>query len=276
MIYRRTWWAVLLNAVLLAVMLVVTLTPVYIVVSNAFRKTLDIGTMPPQLVFRPTLVHFQRLFAIDDFLRYFRNSILISVTVTCIAIGLGTLAAYGLKLFRSKAGARISNLLLLGKLVPSITILIPLYVMLNRMRLTGTLVGPILAHSAMGLPFVTWLMASFIRDIPTELIESAHIQGCSRMATFFRIVFPMLTPAIASAVVLIMQFSWNELVFSLQLTNINTYPLTVGIARYVGAISVDWGKSSAAASMAMVPIIVVGFLMQRYLVSGLTAGAVKG
>jgi multiple sugar transport system permease protein len=73
-----------------------------------------------------------------------------------------------------------------------------------------------------------------------------------------------------------MQFSWNELVFSLQLTNIDTYPLTVGIARYVGAISVDWGKSSAAASMAMVPIIVVGFLMQRYLVSGLTAGAVKG
>jgi multiple sugar transport system permease protein len=86
----------------------------------------------------------------------------------------------------------------------------------------------------------------------------------------------MLTPAIASAVVLIMQFSWNELLFSLQLTNIDTYPLTVGIARYVGAISVDWGKSSAAASMAMVPIIVVGFLMQRYLVSGLTAGAVKG
>ena len=160
--------------------------------------------------------------------------------------------------------------------MPSITILIPLFVMLNRMRLTGTLLGPILAHSAMGLPFVTWLMASFIRDIPTELIESAHIQGCSRMATFFRIVFPMLTPAIASAVVLIMQFSWNELVFSLQLTNIDTYPLTVGIARYVGAISVDWGKSSAAASMAMVPIILVGFLMQRYLVSGLTAGAVKG
>jgi multiple sugar transport system permease protein len=276
MIYRRTVGGVLFKALLLAVMLVVTLTPVYIVVSNAFRKTLDIGTMPPQLVFTPTLVHFQRLFAFDNFLLYFRNSILISVTVTGLAVGLGTLAAYGLKLFRSKAGARISNLLLLGKLVPSITILIPLYVMLNRMRLTGTLVGPILAHSAMGLPFVTWLMASFIRDIPTELIESAHIQGCSRMATFFRIVFPMLTPAIASAVVLIMQFSWNELLFSLQLTNIDTYPLTVGIARYVGAISVDWGKSSAAASMAMVPIIVVGFLMQRYLVSGLTAGAVKG
>jgi len=276
MIYPRRWWAVLFNAALLVVMLVVTLTPVYIVVSNAFRKTLDIGTMPPQLVFRPTLVHFQRLFAFDNFLLYFRNSILISVTVTGLAVGLGTLAAYGLKLFRSKAGARISNLLLLGRLVPSITILIPLYVMLNRIRLTGTLVGPILAHSAMGLPFVTWLMASFIRDIPTELIESAHIQGCSRMATFFRIVFPMLTPAIASAIVLIMRSSWNELVFSLQLTNINTYPLTVGIARYAGAVSVDWGKSSAAAAMAMVPIIVVGFFMQRYLVSGLTAGAVKG
>ena len=96
------------------------------------------------------------------------------------------------------------------------------------------------------------------------------------MRAFFSIIFPMLTPAIASAVILIMQFSWNELVFSLQLTNIDTYPLTVGIARYVGAISVDWGKSSAAASLAMVPIIIVGFLMQRYLVTGMTAGAVKG
>lgn len=95
------------------------------------------------------------------------------------------------------------------------------------------------------------------------------------MRTFYTVVFPMLAPAIASAVVLVMQFSWNELMFSLQLTNIKTYPLTVGIARYVGAVSVDWGKSSVAATIAMVPIITIGFLMQRYLVSGMTAGAVK-
>ena len=269
------WYARALNYLVIAVLLVITLIPVYIVVSNSFRQTLDIKKMPPDLIFKPTLVHFQRLVHRDNFLKYFMNSIIISVSVTITTIGLGTLSAYGLKLFVSRLGERLSNLLLLGKLVPSITILIPLFVMLNRIRLTGTYLGPILAHSAMGLPFVTWLMASFVRDIPREILESACVEGATRMRTFYTVIFPMLTPAIASAVILVMQFSWNELMFSLQLTNIRTYPLTVGIARYVGAVSVDWGKSSVAATIAMVPIIAIGFAMQRYLVSGMTAGAVK-
>jgi ABC-type glycerol-3-phosphate transport system permease component len=260
---------------IIVVILVMTMIPVYVVVTNSFRETLAIKRMPPEIFFKPTLVHFQRLIQRDNFLKYFVNSMVISVSVTFATIGLGTLSAYSLKLFVSKLGRQLSNLLLLGKLVPSITILIPLFIMLNKVRLTGTYWGPILAHTAMGLPFVTWMMASFIRDIPHELTESACLDGATRMRTFFSIIFPMLTPAIASAVILVMQYSWNELMFSLQLTNIHTYPLTVGIARYVGAVSVDWGKSSVAATIAMVPIITIGFLMQKYLVSGMTAGAVK-
>jgi multiple sugar transport system permease protein len=119
-------------------------------------------------------------------------------------------------------------------------------------------------------------MTGFIADIPNELIESAGIVGCSRIKIFALIIMPLLKPAIASAVILVMQSSWNELIFSLQLTNLNTYPLTVGIARYVGAVSVDWGKCSAAATITMAPIIIIGFFMQKYLVSGMTSGAVKG
>ena len=100
--------------------------------------------------------------------------------------------------------------------------------------------------------------------------------GCSRLRAFPLIVFPLLKPAIASATILVMQSSWNELLFSLTLTNIKTYPLTVGVAKYVGALSVDWGKCSAAATITIVPIVIVGFFMQKYLVSGMTAGAVKG
>jgi len=260
----------------LAVLILWTVTPVYIIVSNAFRRTLDIKKMPPDLIFKPIFIHFERLFALDNFLKYFANSIVIAVSVTFVTITFGTLAAYGLKLFRSRIGERLSNLLLVGKLVPAITVLLPMYIIMNRLRLTGTYFGPILAHAAMGLPFVTWIMTCFIRDIPAELLESATVAGCSRMKAFRYVIFPMLTPAIASAVILIMQFSWNELLFSLQLTNMDTYPLTVGIARYVGAISVDWGKCSAAASITITPIIIVGFFMQKYMVTGMTAGAVKG
>ncbi len=273
--YRGKLHVRILRFVILAIVLVVTLTPIYIVVSNSFRPTLEMKQMPPRLIFEPTLIHLQRLIERDNFLRYFRNTLVISVSVTVSTIILGSLSAYGLKLFQSRIGERLTNVLLLGKLVPSITILIPFYVMLNRIHLTGTYVGPILAHTAITLPFVTWLMESFVRGLPHELLESANIDGATRLLTFRKIVFPLLTPAIASALVLVMRFSWNELMFSLQLTNINTYPLTVGIARYVGAISVDWGKSSMAATIAMVPLIAIGFFMQKYLVTGLTAGAVK-
>jgi multiple sugar transport system permease protein len=262
--------------IILFVFIIWTVVPVYIVISNSFRRTLEIKQMPPKLLFSPTLDHYKRLLSLDRFGVYFRNSVIIAVSVTILSIFLGALAAYGLKINTSKTIRRISNVLLIGKMVPSITILIPLFIMMNRVRLTGSYLAPILTLSSLQLPFVTWLMAGFIADIPDELLESASIMGCSRLKSFGLIIMPLLKPAVASAVILVMQDSWNELIFSLQLTNINTYPLTVGIARYVGAVSVDWGKCSAAAAITMAPIIIIGFFMQKYLVSGMTSGAIKG
>lgn len=273
---RRKWYTKLIMILLIVVALIFTVIPIYIVVSNAFRKTLEIKMMPPKIFFQPIFSHFEKIFELDNFGKYFKNSIVISVSTTIITILLGSLAAYGMKLFKSDWGRRLSNILLLGKMVPAITILIPLFIMMSRLHLTGTYIAPILAHSCLSLPFVTWLMSGFIDDVPGELLESAYVMGCGRMKTFWKIVFPLLRPAAASAVILVMQASWNELMFSLQLTNLNTYPLTVGVARYVGAVSVDWGKCSAAATITMLPIIVIGFFMQKYLVSGMTAGAVKG
>lgn len=274
--YRRKWYMKLIIMLLFFLALIWTLVPVYIIISNSFRRTLDMKIMPPRLIFQPILSHYQKIFALDSFGKYFVNSAIISLCVTMITIFFGTLAAYGIKLFKSSLGQHLSNILLLGKMVPAITILIPLFMMMNRLKLTGTYVAPVLSHCCMSLPFVTWLMASFIRDIPMEILESASVMGCSRMKAFWLLILPLLKPAIASAVILVMQSSWNELIFSLQLTNLKTYPLTVGVARYVGAVSVDWGKCSAAATITMVPIIIVGFFMQKFLVSGMTAGAIKG
>lgn len=275
MLNKDTLHIRILRCFLLCLILIITIIPVYIIVSNSFRPTLQIKEMPPKLFFEPTLIHFQRLIKYDNFINYFKNSLIISVSVTTLTIILGVMAAYGLKICKSGIGQRLSNIMLLGKLVPAVTILIPFFIMMNRVRLTGTFVGPIIAHSAMTLPFIVWLMVGFVRDIPEEIIESACVEGATRMQALRKVIFPMLAPAIASAIVLEMRYSWNELIFSLQLTNLKTYPLTVGIARYVGAISVDWGKSSMAATITMVPIIIIGFIMQRYLVSGMTAGAVK-
>lgn len=276
MTYRSKWYWRITELVLLCMMTVITVTPVYILVSNSFRKTLDIKEMPPDLIFAPVSAHYRSILEFDSFGSYFINSMIVAVSTTIIAISFGTLAAYGLKLFRSDIGLKFSNIMLMGKLVPTITILIPLYLMFNRAGITGTYFGPILAHSATTLPFITWMMSSFIRGIPNELLESATVMGCSRIKAFRMVILPLLKPAISSAVILTMQFSWNELMYSLQLTNMKTYTLTVGIARYAGAVSVEWGKCSAAATLTIVPIVLIGFLMQKYLVTGMTAGAIKG
>lgn len=273
---KTKWWGRILQRLLALIFLMIAIIPVYIVVSNAFRRTLDIKRMPPQIIFTPILTHFERVLSVDNFAQHFLNSLIIAGCTTFLVIMMGTLAAYGLRLFKSRIGIRLSNIMMLGKLVPSITIMIPLYIMLNRMQWTGHFISPVLAHSAISVPFVTWLMRGFIEDIPAEMFESATELGCSRMKTFFLIILPMLAPAVASAVILSMQSSWNELLFSLTLTNIKTYPLTVAVARFTGAMSVDWGKCSAAATITLTPIVILGFFMQRYLVTGMTAGAVKG
>src|SRR6056297_2904432 len=163
----------LLHYVFLTVVLLITLTPVYIVISNSLRQTLDIKKMPPDLFFKPTFEHYALLFKFDNFYSYFINSIVISVSVTFITILFGTLTAYGFKLFKSRVGEYVSNFLLLGKLVPPITIHIPLYIMLNYLRLTGTYLGPILPNSALAMSFTVWLLTSFMRGIPMEILESA-------------------------------------------------------------------------------------------------------
>ena len=252
-----------------------TVIPVFLIISNSFKPTLLIKSNPPVLFFKVTLQHYIKVLGDGEFIGYFKNSLIIAVMTTVISVIGGAMGAYGLILTRSRWVRAISNFMLLGKLVPAIAILIPLYSILKGVNLNGTYVGPILAHSSSNLPFVVWLMLSFMSDISRELFESSYLDGATRMQTFWKIVFPMLLPAVGSAVILSMQYSWNELVYSLQLTSMDSYTLPVGIGRFVGSVSVDWGKSSAAATITMVPIILVGFMMQKYLVTGLTAGAVK-
>lgn len=264
------------SIIFLTLFIIWTVTPILLVISNSFKTALDIKKMPPAFIFTPTLQNYIKAFSVGEFGLYFKNSAIIATITTLISVFCGAMGGYALMLTKSRWGQTVSNMMLLGKLVPAITILIPFYVILNSMNLYGGFIGPILAHCSVNLPFVIWLMLGFIKEVPQEMFESAMIDGAHRMQIFWLILFPILLPAIGSSVILSMQYSWNELLFSLQLTSMDSYTLPVGIGKFVGAVSVDWGKSSAAAAVTMAPIIAVGFLMQKYLVAGLTAGAVKG
>ncbi len=253
-----------------------TVVPIALVILNSFKRAKDIFTTTPTLIFSPTLINYVNAFTKANFGLYYMNSIIVGVTSTVIVIVIGTLAAYALTSFRLPGANTIAGAILVGKLVPTISMVLPLFVIINAMGLRGTLGGPIIAHTALNLPFVIWLMMGFVRDVPRELEQAALIDGCTRLQAFRLVVLPVILPGIAAAFILSMQYSWNELLFALQLTTLNTYTLPVGIAGFVGSISVDWGLSSAAATATMVPLIFLGFFIQKHLARGTTGGAVKG
>ena len=213
------------RAVILALFFLWSLIPVYIVITNAIKPTLDITAIPPKLFFQPTLSHFQKAFSNGDFLLYFKNSIIITSVTTLICVLFGAMGAYGLLIMKSRAGKQASSFLLIGKLVPSITILIPFYSILVKLGLHRTYIGVILAHCSLNLPFIVWLILGFMRDIPMELLEAATIDGATRMQAFWKIMMPVLKPALGSSIILTFQCSWNELLYALQLTTMKAYTI---------------------------------------------------
>jgi multiple sugar transport system permease protein len=270
------WTGVGLKTIVLLLFTLWTIVPIALVVTNSFKKEMDIFTTTPVLWFTPTLTNYFNAFSKGDFSLYFINSSYVAVISSLIAVCFGTFAAYGIIGFRSRWSNTIANGFLLGKLVPAISMLLPMFTLIRLTGFLGTLVGPILAHAALNLPFIIWLLMGFIRDVPKELNDAATIDGCTKMQVFWKIIVPIILPGIAAASILAMQYSWNELLFSMQLTDMDTYTLPVGISTFVGAISVDWGKSSAAATVTMVPMIIIGFFVQKYIAQGTTSGAVKG
>ncbi|HEX3443633.1 MAG TPA: carbohydrate ABC transporter permease [Chthoniobacterales bacterium] len=272
----RKWLANSVKVLVLVLFLLWTVVPILLVILTSLKNQKDIFTVPPTFVFRPTLDNYSRALIAGDFARYFLNSALVAAVSSFLSVGFGTFCAYALVSLRVRFASLIANLFLLGKLVPAITMLLPLFAILNTVRLLGTYVGPILAHTAVNLPFVIWLIMGFIRDMPEDLEAAALVDGCTPMQTFWKIVVPIILPGLAASTILSAQFSWNELLFALQLTNLDTYTLPVGISKFVGSISVDWGKSSAAATLTMVPMIIIGFFIQKYIAKGTTGGAVKG
>jgi multiple sugar transport system permease protein len=271
----KKWLVNLLKVIALTLFLLWTIGPILLVILTSLKNQKDIFTVPPTFIFRPTLDNYSRALVAGDFGRYFVNSAFVALVSSLLSVGLGTFCAYALVTLKVRFASLIAQLFLLGKLVPAITMLLPLFALLNMIGLLGTFVGPILAHTAINLPFVIWLIMGFIRDLPEDLEAAALVDGCTAMQAFWKIVVPLVLPGLAASMILSAQFSWNELVFALQLTNLDTYTLPVGISKFVGSISVDWGKSSAAATLTMAPMIVIGFFIQKYIAKGTTGGAIK-
>lgn len=270
----------MLRYFLIALALAATLAPVYWMLTISFKSEIDQFSVPPRwFLFRPTLAHYSDAFFARSFGQYLITSMIVAVASTACAMLLGTLAAYALARFRwpRRLGTRLSLWILSTRMFPPIVTAIPLFLMMRDVRLLNTRASLVIVYTAFNLPFVVWMMRGFFQEIPRELEEAARVDGDSRLGALVRVVLPLVAPGLAATAIFCLIVSWNELLFALILTQTDAaMTLPVGIAGRVTQYEIKWGVMSAAGVVAMMPILVFALMVQRYLVRGLSLGAVKG
>ena len=263
---------------LLVIMLVWTLVPFYWMIATSLKKDKEIygyeATLIPR---RPTLDAYRRLFAQTPFVKYMRNSTIIAVSTTLASLVLGCLGAYALARLRFPGRAIIARGLIFTYLVPPALLFIPLFTVLSTLSLIDTREGLILAYLGFTVPFSTWLLLGYFRSVPLELEEAALVDGCSRLSALVRIILPMSLPALAVVAFFSFTLAWSEFLYANVFVNsTDARTITTGLTLFIVEDVFFWGPMMGASCLATLPPIVVYLVFQRWVVKGLTLGAVKG
>jgi len=258
------------------VAVLLSIFPIIYLLLTSFKQPEQTFSIPPVWIFQPTLQNYNEVFAGGTFVKYFFNSVIVALGTTAVAILLGTFAAYGFARFRFRGKFYMRMSVLIPQMLPPITIIVPLYVLFNGMKLTDTRTALIISYLTFTIPLATWMMIGFFEDVPAELEESAMIDGCSRLAALFRINLPIVTPGLAATAILAFLYCWNEFLYAVILTGRDARTLPVTITSFMTNKAILWGRIAASGSLVLVPVLIFALLAQRYLVRGLSRGAIKG
>ncbi|WEY40407.1 MULTISPECIES: carbohydrate ABC transporter permease [Paraburkholderia] len=227
------------------------------------------------LFFMPTLESFREVFARSDYFAFAWNSVLISVGVTVICLLFAVPAAYAMAFFPDHRTQKILLWMLSTKMMPSVGVLVPIYVLWKNSGLLDTVWGLVIVYSLINLPIAVWMAFTYFNEIPRDILEAGRIDGAATWQEIVYLLMPMALPGLASTALLLVILSWNEAFWSINLSSSHAAPLTVFIASYSSPEGLFWAKLSAASLLAVAPILIVGWLSQKQLVRGLTFGAVK-
>jgi len=276
---------------LIAIVLLFFLFPIYWIFITSIKVQSDVFAIPPKFLFTPTLSNYEEVFlgktvggagsviggtSTTDFTRFIWNSLVISSAATGLALLCGVLAAYAIVRFKFRGKRDVAYWILTTRMAPPIAILIPFFMFFRTLGMIDTYPALIIVDLTIALPLAIWMMAGFFQGIPLELEESAMVDGCSRMGAFFRVALPLSAPGLAATAILALIFCWNDFIFALALTGMTTKTAPVAIYNFVSFEEIRWGPLTAAGIVVMLPVIIFSYIVQKWLIQGLTLGAIKG
>jgi len=262
-----------------------TVFPFVWILLTSLKHPGDIISVPPKFVFTPTFDNYAALVIGEqhgqysstrpDFPLFFLNSMIISIGAVALSAAAGIPAAYALARFTFPLKNALAFVFMSFRFVPFIAFVIPLYLLYQQVGLYNTHTGLILAYQLITLPFTVWMLRSFFQEIPLEIQEAAKIDGCSWLGVLTRVILPLSMPGISVTVILGFMFSWNAFNYPLMLAGRQTFPVTVGAIQFISYEQVLWGQMAAATIVAAVPQLLLSLMVQKYIVRGLTMGAVR-
>ncbi|MEO3868707.1 carbohydrate ABC transporter permease [Nonomuraea sp. B12E4] len=263
----------LLRTVVIVVVALVFALPIVWMFAAAFKTNVQVTDPTVGLLFTPTLDNFGNVLADGEILTGLRNSLLVGVVSTVLSAVIAVPAAWAVGRFGMH---RTGSLVLVARIVPAVSLLVPWYYLFAQAGLVGSYVVLILSHMFVSVPLILWIMIGFFEGLPVELEEAARTDGLTAFGAFRRIALPLATPGTATASVLAFVASWNNFMFALIFSNEETQTAPVTLFNFISYASTDWGGLMAAASLMTVPVVIAAIFGQKYLVAGLTAGATKG
>jgi len=275
----------------LAVTFIIVLGPVYWLFVTSASPTVDLMSYPPSWI--PQHVSFDRFVAVlfashmslmgqtvasssGMFRLAITNSLLVGLLTTALCLVIGTLSAYAFARLRFTGHRSLLLLMMAVQMLPPVVLVLPFYRMLRQISLIDNIAGLVIVYTSFLLVYVIWMMTGYFQSVPVALEEAARIDGCSRLGALVRVVLPVSLPGFAATIILCFLLSWDEFLFALVLTNVNARTMPVAIASFSTQYGVDYGMMATGGVLASIPPLLIVFGFQRFLVRGLTAGAVKG
>ena len=262
-----------LQRLLLVAVVLAFLFPFLWMILASFKTQQQILSTNNIFIFQPTFQNYLDVFQQYSFMKFILNSFYIAAASTILSLVLGLPAAYSIARYHQN---KLGMTILIARIVPGITFLIPWFIIFSKLNLVDSYTSMILSHMLVGLPFIVWIMVSYFENIPSELEEAARVDGCTIQGAFWRIVLPISGPGIITSSIFSFVFSWNNFMFSLVLSGQKTKTLPIAVFSFLSYSSINWGGLMAAAVVITLPVLILALFAQKYIISGLTAGAVKG